>query len=157
MVFADSSEEGAAAYGGKAGRRAWTGQTSKAVLAVIWRCWWCNEEEIVGKEGGFGKVEWPQSNENQLLHLRVEKHGCIFLDALACLASRLMKNWEPSTHDNKARGKGTSRKRVISRSVYLPAPYLKQTTRSQKISILYNALVPMHSEIPRQCLFTFFL
>jgi hypothetical protein len=57
--------------------------------------------EIVRKEGDFGKVEWPShSNENQLLHLRAKEHGCIFLDAPAYLAGRLMKNWKPS--DNKA-------------------------------------------------------
>jgi len=59
--------------------------------------------EIVGEEGGFGKVEWPShSNENQLLHIQAKEHDCIFLDALACLAGRLMKNWKPSTHNNKA-------------------------------------------------------
>ena len=57
--------------------------------------------EIVGKERSFDKVEWPShSNENQLLHQRAKKHGCNFLDALAYLAGRLMKNWKPS--DNKA-------------------------------------------------------
>ena len=52
--------------------------------------------EIVGKERSFGP---SHSNENQLLHLRAKKHGCISLDALAYLAGRL-ENWKPS--DNKA-------------------------------------------------------
>lgn len=73
--------------------------------------------EIVGKEGGFGKVEWPsRSNENQLLRLRAKEHGCIFLDALVCLAGRLVKNWKPSTHDNKASKAKRCIKRVISRT-----------------------------------------
>ena len=72
-------------------------------------------------------MEWPShSNENQLLHIRAKEHGCIFFDALAYLAGRLMKNWKPSTHDNKAsKAEGHTKERVISRPVYLPAPYLK--------------------------------
>lgn len=110
--------------------------------------------EIVGKERSFGKVKWPATKTNFYIYGQ-RNTAAFFLGALVYLAGRLMKNWKPS--DNKAsKMERYTKKESISRPVYLPAPYLKQTT-SQQISIPYNAPVPTHSEIPWQCLFTLFL